>query len=211
MPSGSKIRSCTNTSNVFPLITSTMRAAALMPLCVYFHFSPGSYCIGVASQIFTRSASVFASCAAGPDASPRPEVCVRICVIVRFAGLPDGVFRSAKPGRYFATGSETFSLPSSWSIRTATPVTGLVIDAIQNSVSGVIGRFAARSAEPVASRCRTRSFETTTVTAPATSFFATISCMAAPTPGSVGAAADVGHRSGEDQDGDAGGIHGDEM
>jgi hypothetical protein len=40
----------------------------------------------------------------------------------------------------------TFSLPSSCSIRTATPVTGLVIDAIQKSVSGVIGRFAARSA-----------------------------------------------------------------
>ena len=132
-------------------------------------------------------------------------------MIVRLAGLPDGVFRSAKPGRYFATGSETFSLPSSWSIRIATPVTGLVIEAIQNSVSGVIGRFAARSAEPVASRCRTRSFETTTVTAPATSFFATISCMAAPTPGSVGAWADAVSVAANDQDGDADQAHGDDM
>ena len=104
--------------------------------------------------------------------------------MVRFAGLPDGVFRSAKPGRYFATGSETFSLPSSCSIRIATPVTGLVIEAIQNSVSAVIGRFVATSAQPVVSRWRMRSFETTMVTAPATSFFDTISCMAAPTPGS---------------------------
>ena len=90
-------------------------------------------------------------------------------------------------------------------------MTGLVIDAIQNSVSGVIGRFAATSAKPVASRCRTRSFETTAVTAPAISFFATISCMAAPTPGSVGAAANVETEAASDQDGDAGGVHGDEM
>src|SRR5438445_3667611 len=62
-----------------PLTTSTMRAAALMPLCVYFHFSPGSYCIGAASQSGTRSASVFAFCASGPLASPSPEVWVRIC------------------------------------------------------------------------------------------------------------------------------------
>ncbi len=125
--------------------------------------------------------------------------------------MPDGVFRSANPGRYFDTGSDTFSLPSSWSIRTATPVTGLVIEAIQNSVSGVIGRFAARSAEPVASRCRTRSFETTTVTAPATSCLATISCMAAPTPGSDGAWADAVSDGGDDQRGDSDGAHGDEM
>ena len=135
-----------------PLTTSTMRAAALMPLCVYFHFSPGSYCIGAASQSGTRSASVFACCAAGPVASPSPDVCVRICVIVRFAGLPEGVFRLANSGRYFATGSVTLSLPSSCSMRIATPVTGLVIEAIQNSVSGVIGRFAATSAKPVVSR-----------------------------------------------------------
>ena len=66
---------------------------------------------------------------------------MRIWVIVRFAGLPEGVFRLANSGRYFATGSATLSLPSSCSMSTATPVTGLVIDAIQNSVSGVIGTF----------------------------------------------------------------------
>ena len=76
-------------------------------------------------------------------------MCVRICVIVRFAGLPEGVFRLANSGRYFATGSATFSLPSSCSIRIAAPVIGLVIEAIQKSVSGVIGRFAATSAKPV--------------------------------------------------------------
>ena len=174
-----------------PLTTSTTRAAALMPLCVYFHCSPGSYCIGAASQSGTRSASVLACCAAGPVASPRPDVWVRIWVIVRFAGLPEGVFKSANSRRYFATGSATVSLPSSCSMRIATPVTGLVIEAIQNRVSGVIGRFAATSAKPVASRWSTLSFETTTVTAPATSFFAIIPCMAVPIPGSVGSAAKV--------------------
>ena len=69
-------------------------------------------------------------------------------MIVRFAGLPDGVFRLANSGRYFATGSATLSLPSSCSIRIATPVTGLVIDAIQNSVSGVIGRLRRDIGEP---------------------------------------------------------------
>ena len=51
-------------------------------------------------------------------------------------------------------------------MRIATPVTGLVIEAIQNSVSGAIGRFAATSAKPLASRCTTRSLVTTAVTAP---------------------------------------------
>ena len=83
------------------------------------------------------------------------------------------------------------SLPSSCSMSIAAPVTGFVIEAIQNSVSGVIGRFAATSAKPVLSRCSTLSFATTTVTAPAISFFATISCIAAPTPGSVGSAANA--------------------
>ena len=73
-------------------------------------------------------------------------------MIVRFAGLPEGVFRVANSGRYFATGSATLSLPSSCSMRTATPVTGLVIEAIQNSVSGVMARFAATSARPLVSK-----------------------------------------------------------
>src|SRR6266540_773978 len=175
-----------------PLTTSTMRAAALMPLWVYFHFSPGSYCIGAASQSGTRSASVFAFCASGPLASPSPEVCVRICVIVRLAGLPEGVFRSANPGKYFATGSAMLSLPSSCNMRIAAPVTGFVIEAIQKSVSDVIGLFAATSAKPVVSRWRSLSFVTTTVTAPAISFFAIISCIAAPMPGSFGPSASAG-------------------
>ena len=111
------------------------------------------------------------------------------CAMVRFAGLPEGVFSSANSGRYFATGSLTLSLPSSCSISTAVPVIGFVIEAIQKSVSGVIGRFAATSASPVLSRCSTLSFVTTSVTAPATSFFATICCIAAPTPGRTGSAA----------------------
>jgi hypothetical protein len=41
----------------------------------------------------------------------------------------------------------------------------------------------------VHSRCSTLSFATTTVTAPGISFFAIISCIAAPTPGSFGSSA----------------------
>ena len=70
-------------------------------------------------------------------------------------------------------------------------MTGLVIEAIQNSVSGDMGRFAATSAKPVVSRWRTLSFETTTVTAPAISFFPIISCIAVPIPGSVGSGAEA--------------------
>src|SRR5213078_3574648 len=147
MPSGSKSRFFRNASKVMPLTTSTMRAAALMPLCVYFHFSPGSYCIGAASQIGTRSASVLACCAAGPVASPRPEVCVRICEMVRLAGWPEGVLRLANSGRYFATGSATLSLPSSCNMRIAVPVIGFVIEAIQNSVSGDVGEAGAFNVE----------------------------------------------------------------
>ena len=182
MPKGSKSRFCRNASKVIPLTISTIRAAALMPLWVYFHFSPGSYCMGAASQSGTRSASVLALCAAAPSASPRPEVCVRICVMVRSAALPEGVFRLAHSGIYFATGSETFSFPSSWSMRIAVPVIGFVIEAIQKSVSAVIGFFEATSAKPVVSKWRILSLATTTVTAPTISFFAIISCMASPMP-----------------------------
>ena len=70
---------------------------------------------------------------------------------------------------YFPTGSSTDSFPSSWSIRTAVAVTGLVIDAIQKIVSARIGLPAATSALPAASRCTTFSGVATSVTAPATS------------------------------------------
>ena len=65
----------------------------------------------------------------------------------------------------------------------AVPLIGAVMEAIQKSISGVIGRFAATSASPMLSRWRSLSFVTTTVTAPAISFFATIACIAAPIPG----------------------------
>src|SRR4026208_830560 len=74
-------------------------------------------------------------------------------------------------------------------MRIAVPVIGFVIDAIQKSVSAVIGLFAARSAKPVLSRWRTLSFEATTVTAPAISFFAISVFMASSIPGNLGAAA----------------------
>lgn len=77
---------------------------------------------------------------------------MRSCVIVRFAGLPEGVFKFANSGRYFATGSATFSFPSSCSMSTAVPVIGFVIEAIQKSASGVIARFDAMSAMPVLAR-----------------------------------------------------------
>jgi hypothetical protein len=66
---------------------------------------------------------------------------------------------------------------------------GFVIEAIQNSVSGAIGLFVATSAKPVHSRWTHLSFVTATVTEPAISFFAIISCIAAPMPGSFGASA----------------------
>src|SRR5258708_13751141 len=109
--------------------------------------------------------------------------------MVRLAGLPEGVLRLANSGIYFATGSDTVSFPSSWSMRMAAPVMGFVIEAIQKSDSGVSGRFEAASARPVDSRWRTLSPPTTTVTAPAISFFEIISCIASPTPGSFGGSA----------------------
>ena len=61
-----------------------MRAAALMPLCVYCHFSPGSYCIGAASHSVSRSASVLASWAAGPGASPVERLLAERAAYCRF-------------------------------------------------------------------------------------------------------------------------------
>src|SRR3989442_10740388 len=77
-------------------------------------------------------------------------------------------------------------------MRIAVPVIGFVIEAIQKSVSGAIGLSAATSAKPVLSRWRSLSFVTTTVTAPAISFFTIISCIAAPIPGSFGPSANAG-------------------
>jgi hypothetical protein len=84
------------------------------------------------------------------------------------------------------TGSSTLSFPSSWSIRIATLVTGFVMDAIQNIVSGLIGLFAATSAKPVVPRCRILSLPATRVTAPAISCASTVACIAAETAGNSG-------------------------
>jgi hypothetical protein len=74
-------------------------------------------------------------------------------------------------------------------MRIAAPVIGFVIEAIQNTVSGVIGRFSVTSAKPVLSTCRSCSLPATTVTAPAISPRVIISCIAAPIPGSTGSSA----------------------
>src|SRR5579872_177927 len=70
---------------------------------------------------------------------------------------------------YFETGSLRMSLPSSISIRMATAVTGLVIDAMWNKVSVRIALFDSRSISPWASRCTSLPFRITRVTAPAKS------------------------------------------
>src|SRR5512140_335214 len=106
--------------------------------------------------------------------------------MVRLAGWPDGVLRPANSGIYFATGAATLSLPSSWSINSATAVTGLVLEAIQNIESGRIGSCVLRFATPVASQWRILSLVATTVTAPEISRFSTAARMAALTPGILG-------------------------
>lgn len=57
-----------------------------------------------------------------------------------------------KAGRNLDTGSLKAIRPSSTSIMTATLVTALLMDAMRKIVSVRIGRFASRSASPVASR-----------------------------------------------------------
>ena len=49
-------------------------------------------------------------------------------------------------GKYFSTGSSSMSLPSPTTARAVAAATPFVLDAIQKTVSGVILRFAARSA-----------------------------------------------------------------
>ena len=98
-----------------------------------------------------------------------PEVCVSRWRIVIVTGLPSTDLRSLNSGKCFWTGSSTDSFPSSWSMRTAVAVTGLVIEAIQKIVSGCIGLLAVISALPIASRCTIRSGVATSVTMPETS------------------------------------------
>ena len=70
------------------------------------------------------------------------------------------------------TGSLSLTFPSSTSIRMATPVTGLVIDAIAKIVSFCIGWSASISIRPWASKWATRPRRATTVTAPEICFAA---------------------------------------
>ena len=64
------------------------------------------------------------------------------------------------------TGSVSRSLPSSISIRMATPVIGFDIDAIRKMASFRIGVFASRSIKPCASKCATLPRRDTIVIAP---------------------------------------------
>ena len=104
-------------------------------------------------------------------------------------------------------GAVRSSLPSSWSMRTATAVTGLVMEAIQKRLSVCIGFRVARSAKPPASASRTEFFVTTTVTAPAASPVSTAAWMAAPTPGRAGEASENPAEKGEGETGDSWGWH----
>ena len=90
----------------------------------------------------------FGACRVPIPPLPRPEVCVNRSRIVtcRSAGtsstLPSfstATFRSLNSGMNFETGSVRRTLPSSISIITATPVTGLVEEAMRKRASVVIG------------------------------------------------------------------------
>ncbi len=173
MPSGSKRRRWRKSGYDCPETTSTILPSELIPDWQYCHFVPGSNCSGFAAKWGIRSASLLAALDSCGVASAMPEVCVNRCRSVSLAGFPSGVLRLASSGRYFDTGSSTESLPSSWSIKMAVAVTGLVIEAIQKRLSGRIGVLAATSASPTLSRLRTLSLSATSVTAPAMVWFST--------------------------------------
>jgi hypothetical protein len=80
-------------------------------------------------------------------------------------------------GTYFSTGSSTFNLPSSCNMSTAVAVIGLVMEAIQNKLSGCIGFSPATSARPTASRFAICPCRATSVTAPARVPSPTNACM----------------------------------
>ena len=191
MPSGWKMRRSKNSSSVIPLTISTTRPSVSKPgPPVYCHSVPGWKLSGTVPHAFTRSASeapgaMFrrAKCSpAGPSAATViPAVWVsRSCsVMSRCTGTSRrpaprgsvGWFHSAtlplaNSGMNFDTGSPRISCPCSMSIRTATAVIGLVIDAMRKSVPVCIGFFASRSIWPCASRCTTLPLRATSVTAP---------------------------------------------
>ena len=140
MPHGSRIRSCKNTSNRFPLTTSTIRPSVLIPELLYCQRVPGSKFSGTFEYDITNSARVLSFL--GEDTFGWPEVCVSRSRIV--IGR-EGFFKTRRSfarsltihfplnsGRCFSTASSTDSFPSSCSIRMHTPANGLVMLAIQN-------------------------------------------------------------------------------
>ena len=128
------------------------------------------------SSAFPGQSVPFGACLDPIPPLPRPDVCVNRSRIVtcRSAGtsstLPSfstATFRSLKSGMYFETGSASRILPSSTSIMTATPVTGLVEEAMRKRASVVMGLPASASARPWAARWTTFPLRATSVTAPA--------------------------------------------
>src|SRR5262245_42538233 len=114
-----------------------------------------------------------------------PAVCVRMCcsVISRSAGINRtpaprgslGMFQTAtfgflNSGMNFDTGSFSTSLPSSISIRMATAVMGLVIDARRNKESVRSAISDSKSVVPCASKWTTLPLRATSVTTPLRSF-----------------------------------------
>ncbi len=87
-------------------------------------------------------------------------------------GFATATFVSLNSGMKRDTGSLRRIFPSSTSIRMATPVTGLLIDAMRKMPSFRIGVFDSRSIIPCASKCAIFPRRVTTVTAPAISFAA---------------------------------------
>ena len=147
----------------------------------------------------SRSENVLILCSTR-DMKGRPLVCERtFLTVIGWRGL----FKSSwswsrstasicpwNSGRYFSTGSSTFTLPSSTRIISAAAVIGLDIEAIQKRLSVCIGLWAATSAKPTASRLRTLSFDATSVTAPASVCRSTNGCSTAEIDlGDVGGAA----------------------
>src|SRR5437773_9173160 len=64
----------------------------------------------------------------------RPDVCDITCRMVKTWCVPFVSVCSRNSGTYFSTGSSSASLPASTSVIAADTVTGLVMDAIQQSV-----------------------------------------------------------------------------
>ena len=69
-------------------------------------------------------------------------------ISTRLSCAPSQYTWSAKPGRYFCTGSSRSICPRSSRIMAAQAVTGLLMENMRKMVSRVMGRPASRSAYP---------------------------------------------------------------